>query len=1228
MFSAANRLLQLSSSAFEPDTFLPYSFQGSEGLSQPFEFIVDVISQNAELNYARLVGANVTLTISMLTGTRVFNALIAGISQQDVQFGFNVTHYQLTLQPWLSTLDLSRDCRRFENQTAIDIITTICREAGYSSYLDIKLSNLANLKSLDYTVQYNETAFDFISRLLADNQLYYYFRYQEKQHRLVITDELSSWLEPNQVPFSATAIDTPHVDAWLSTAQGQSAVVAFDDYNFKTPRTSLEQEYQVVSPFTALNKKRMSHYSFQPGRLGDKVTAQAAAKRRAQQIATDVQKIYGSSNMLSFAPGYVFRLADYSQADTNPKVCLTRVTHEAHDHGYMPQDIDIDADTPRYRNTFEALPYSAAFYPSVTAPAAPKINAQTAVLAGLKSDTHSADKLRQVKAQFYWQHGNDTALTTHQARVLQPIAGQNWGAQFLPRVGDEVLIRYLDGDPNQPVIIGSVHNAARKPYMTLPTDAAQSGLTTRTLGSHDPTQSHGLHFDDTAQHEKLSLSSSCDTVVSAVSDKTVTAANDITHHVGGDHTLDVQTVYLAQAAEGITLNAGDQTLQILPDSIHVLSQNILLGGTSSVKAPPLTPPVAAPNLNEVYYWLKLSYPAPIDKLIPATETFDFESQPTTSKDDPKYFTGDTTKYAIGTTAVPLDATVTTVNLSLHEIIALDDKPLASPVGRTTLQAANIKAASSVKLTPYEAAGNDKAVNAEVLFPPIMLNLRNDCKTPKYFLTEDELQYFKLMGNNVMIFIHGFEVPLGAYPQQLRTLETAPYEEDSLKLILPEVTPLYSWKPSYSRGLRSTYCDTAILQQQFPAVASQLANSEQAPLPTELQANADNDVDNLNGTDACNWFLRVEDNLNAATGQFDRSDYRKYTRCLHVAWQGDVGLSDYLHSEDRADSAGLKLPEALLQLHNAGITINVIAHSMGNRVLLKALDALADPEGQYKKSNVVDHVFLWDAAVAATALSSDAQADTSYRQNHKFIHAANAVNKITALYNNDDDTLLLPYWVATYTGYDMTDVIAKFVSWTPAAAHYYSFKNTISFTEYLLQVTQSQLPTLNVWEHLFQHFTGRSLSEPRRGNSDSRFADLLTDMDFLPALCWYFLILRARSDDNALDARYPSNYSALLAQAKKNQRKIIEHKIFPPMQICFQRYGCDPALGLVKPNIEIQNQLRSKLFMADMTAYDIGHSYMHRPNAAVMQYGYKGWIINTKNGTSKFGVYDSSQFDRE
>jgi len=342
-----------------------------------------------------------------------------------------------------------------------------------------------------------------------------------------------------------------------------------------------------------------------------------------------------------------------------------------------------------------------------------------------------------------------------------------------------------------------------------------------------------------------------------------------------------------------------------------------------------------------------------------------------------------------------------------EIIQVQDTLIEYPCDRIQLKEHSFKEAEvhNQDNDPRLPAKNEKLLEIYKIFPPVIINLRSDAKSAhrdtRNQLTEAELNYFKKRNSSVIIFIHGFNLPYGDYSPQIVgiskspvSLSTQSHLDSSSKLLLK------------SESRSTLYKSQSALEKAF--------NQGQA-WPLRM------DDEDLNGFGAHNWFVHMENNINVANAC---SDYRQYKRLIHIAWSGDVAPVNYFDAEEIADEAGKQLIPLMQQLNKQGIKIYGIAHSLGTRVLLSALQALSEN----KSYNTLEHVFLWQAAVTDSALSNDIQRDHSVKNNNHFPEAYLACKKMTVLYSKNDWVLHCSYFLANRIGLSPKQLLSPTESW--------------------------------------------------------------------------------------------------------------------------------------------------------------------------------------------------------
>ena len=440
------------------DVILLRGFSGSEAISQLFHFDLDLLSENDSIKFQDVVGKNVTLRIYDTDGAqRYWNGFISRFSQgaQDRR----LTAYRAQMVPWLWFLTRTADCRIFQNQKAPDIIQKIFKDLGFS---DFKLRLYGDFVTRDYCVQYRETDFNFVSRLMEEEGICYYFEQQDGKHTLILANDPAAH-EP--CPHQKTArydfrggsvVYEDVITEWQYQEEFRPGKWTQTDYNFETPSSSLA--------VTASGKNPYEIYEY-PGSHQVRPAGESLAKIRLQEQATPTAVFPGAGGCRYFSPGYQFTLQDHYRSDMNQAYLLTSVRHMAsHGAGYQVGGAGSGSDEPTYRNSFECIPFSTPYRPARVTPEPFVQGCQTAVVVGPGGEEIYTDKYGRVKVQFHWdREGKKNENSSCWIRVSHPWAGQGWGAISIPRIGQEVIVDFLEGDPDQPIIVGRVYNAEQMP---------------------------------------------------------------------------------------------------------------------------------------------------------------------------------------------------------------------------------------------------------------------------------------------------------------------------------------------------------------------------------------------------------------------------------------------------------------------------------------------------------------------------------------------------------------------------------------------------------------------------------------------------------------------------------------------------------------------------------------------------------------------------------------------
>jgi type VI secretion system secreted protein VgrG len=446
-------------------------FTGWEAISAPFQLDLELVSENDAVDLRGLLAANVTLRIALSDdSTRWWNGRISKIVQaaRDPVF----TSYRVEVVPWFSFLSLRQDCRIFQDKTVQEIVSEVFSNLGFQ---DFEFRVHGDLPKRDYCVQYRETDFHFVSRLLEEEGIFYFFEHESGRHTMVMGNTPEAHVP---CPGDGTARclqssgGTPEDDVvtdWNRNEEFLTSSLTLTDYNFQTPATSLLTSRDGNSPF------EMYDY---PGLYQQKQPGETLARIRLEEISTPGSVIQGESTCRTFASGYRFQLQDHYRQDWNSDYVLIDVHHAAtQGSDYHAGSIEASGDESSYSNHFQCIPRAVPFRPMRKTARPIMTGCQTAVVVGPSGEEIYTDEFGRIKVQFHWdREGQKNEKSSCWIRVAQPLAGTGWGAVAIPRIGQEVVVEFLEGNPDRPLVTGCVYNAQMTPPYPLPANKDLIGI--------------------------------------------------------------------------------------------------------------------------------------------------------------------------------------------------------------------------------------------------------------------------------------------------------------------------------------------------------------------------------------------------------------------------------------------------------------------------------------------------------------------------------------------------------------------------------------------------------------------------------------------------------------------------------------------------------------------------------------------------------------------------------
>jgi type VI secretion system secreted protein VgrG len=501
-------------------------FNGYEGMSELFAFEVALACAEHDLAFDDIVGKPATLDIRSGDSVRHVHGIVSDFEQGEE--GKKLTAYRAVLVPLVWNLKNRRASKIFQNLAVPEIVKKVLDNAkiAASSY---RFALQGSYKSREYCVQYRETDWGFVCRLLEEEGIAHFFDHTEDGHVLVFADSSAAYgaiAGKDTIVFRTSAgalLSDEHINQFHYSQRVRPEKVTLRDYNFKKPSLLLEGQ--------AEKKPDLEIYDY-PGDYDDPSEGTRLAKLRLEELRASTQTAEGLAVCPRLLPGFTFKMADHPRDDFNQTYLVTRVEH----HGLGP-DSGLE-DEKVYEARFQVIPGGVPFRPALITPKPTIRGVQTAIVTGPGSDEICTDEYGRVKVHFHWDREGQTDDTSScWIRVSQISAGSSWGAVFLPRVGHEVVVDFIEGDPDRPLVVGSVYHAVNKPPYSLPADKTKS--TIKTNSSTGGGGFNEVRFEDKKGSEEFFMHAQKDLNVVVENDQTETVGRNDSLTVTGNLTLEV-----------------------------------------------------------------------------------------------------------------------------------------------------------------------------------------------------------------------------------------------------------------------------------------------------------------------------------------------------------------------------------------------------------------------------------------------------------------------------------------------------------------------------------------------------------------------------------------------------------------------------------------------------------------------------------------------------------------
>ena len=522
-------------SSLGEDVLLFEQMHGEEKLGGGFEYQLSVLSENHSIDLSALVGETITLKIELpKQGFRYFNGYVVNFSMRGTTHRH--TRYHIVMRPWTYLLSLSSTSRIFQNKTVPEIVKKVFRDAKFT---DFRESLHGTYRKMEYSVQYRESDLNYVSRLMEQEGIYTFFEHEDGKHTLVLADSVSAHsTTPDYETVSYFGVDETHdehedaIGSWSVGRQMRPGAFSSSDYDFTKPTAKL---------LTRLKRPmKQSHpdpevYDY-PGEFLSSGEGQQHVKVRLDELQANFEIVQAGGTVHGIFAGALFTLDGHPRADQNTEYLVTSASYTIAGNAH---DTDEHEDKGFHGN-YTCLDSGKQFRTQSRTPR-PKVDGpQTATVVGKAGEEIYTDPYGRVKVKFHWDldPAKDESSSCW-VRVSQVWAGAQWGAMHIPRIGQEVIVDFLEGDPDRPIITGRVYNGLQMPPYTLPDNMTQSGIKSRSTPHGTASNFNEIRFEDKKGKEELHIQAEKDKSVLVKNDRSASILANDSISVGGDRSVHV-----------------------------------------------------------------------------------------------------------------------------------------------------------------------------------------------------------------------------------------------------------------------------------------------------------------------------------------------------------------------------------------------------------------------------------------------------------------------------------------------------------------------------------------------------------------------------------------------------------------------------------------------------------------------------------------------------------------
>ncbi|WP_226454696.1 type VI secretion system Vgr family protein [Pseudomonas sp. AF03-9] len=572
LFNQASRLAKITS-PLGPDVLLLNGMGGGEELGRLFNYELQLTSLDANIDLNQLLGKPMSVGVQLADGgERHFHGIVARCSQDIDQGQF--ASYQVVLRPWFWLLTRTSDCRIFQNLSIPQIIKQVFRDLGFSDFEDA-LSR--PYREWEYCVQYRETSFDFVSRLMEQEGIYYFFRHEQDRHVLVLADAYGAhttvpgYASIPYYPKDEQQRERDHMYNWHLAQEVQPGSLELNDYDFQRPSASIEVRSAMPRPHTAGDYPLYDY----PGTYVQSQDGEHYARNRIEALQTLHEQIEFSGNARGLGSGHLFSLTGFSRQDQNREYLIVgvryHITQESLESGGGSGEAQFSSSLTCIDAQQSFRPLASTYRPIVKGP-------QTALVVGPKGEEIWTDQYGRVKVHFYWdRHDQSNENSSCWIRVSQSWAGKNWGSMQIPRIGQEVIVSFLEGDPDRPIITGRVYNAEQTVPYDLPQNATQSGMKSRSSKGGTPANFNEIRMEDKKGLEQLYIHAERNQDIVVEVDESHSVGHDRNKSIGHNETVSIGNNRLRIVKQEDILSVGQRKTDSISQSYVIeVGENLRL----------------------------------------------------------------------------------------------------------------------------------------------------------------------------------------------------------------------------------------------------------------------------------------------------------------------------------------------------------------------------------------------------------------------------------------------------------------------------------------------------------------------------------------------------------------------------------------------------------------------------------------------------------------------------